>query len=79
EHVDYEPFGAPTFSGGGQESAVGNPFLFRGHRYAAGGSFYVYGGRRYEPDTGRYLQRGQEALGNPYTFAGNNPVRSADR
>ncbi len=75
ERVDYDPFGAPAFSGGGQESALGNPFLFRGHRYAAGGEFYVFGSQRYEPATGRTFQRGPEALGNPYTFAGNNPVR----
>jgi RHS repeat-associated protein len=75
ERVNYDPFGAPAFSGGGPASALGNPFLFRGHRYAAGSGFYVFGGRRYEPSTGRYLQRGPTALGNPYAFAGNNPAR----
>jgi len=75
ERVDYEPFGAPVFSGGGQESARGNPYLFRGLWYDANNAVYVTGSRRYEPATGHTFQRGPEALGNPYTFAGNNPVR----
>jgi RHS repeat-associated protein len=79
ERVAYDPFGTPIFSGGGSASAWGNPYLFRGARYDAARVLYVYGGRRYEPATGRYLQRGDETLGNPYTFAGNNPVRSTDR
>ena len=79
ERVEYDAFGTPAFSGGGQESAQGNPFLFRGHRYAAGGVFYVLGSRRYEPAVGRYSQRGEEVLGNPYSFAGSNPLGSAAR
>jgi hypothetical protein len=79
ERVEYDPFGTPAFSGGGQESAQGNPFLFRGHRYAAGGTFYVFGSRRYEPAVGRYSPRGEEVLGNPYSFAGSNPLGSAIR
>jgi len=79
ERVDYELFGAPLFSGGGSESALGNPYLFRGRRYDAESELYLYGGRRHDPDTGRYLQRGEETLGNPYLFAGNNPVSDTAR
>jgi RHS repeat-associated protein len=79
ERVDYDPFGAPAFSGGGSASAWGNPYLFRGVRYDADSELYVFGGQRYEPGTGRYLQRGPAEMGNPYTFASNNPVRSTGR
>jgi RHS repeat-associated protein len=74
ERVDYEPFGVPIFSHGGGESGVGNPYLFRGRRYDSDTGLYGQAGRRYDPALGRYLQRGAEALGNPYTFAGNNPL-----
>ena len=79
ERVDYDPFGAPIFSGAGSESSVGNPYLFRGRRYDAESGLYVYGGRRYDPATGRYVQRGREYLGNRYTFAGNNPINHIPR
>jgi len=77
ERVDYDPFGAPTFNGGGKASAMGNPYLFRATRYDAHIELYVQGGRRRDPRTGRFNQRGAEVLGNPYTFAGNNPVGDA--
>ena len=35
--------------------------------------------RRYDPDTGRHVQRGSETPGNPYTFAGNNPIGGIPR
>jgi len=79
ERVDYEPFGAPLFSGGGSESALGNPYIFRGRRYDAESELYLYGGRHHDPGTGRYLQRGRETLGNPYPFADNNPVSGTAR
>jgi RHS repeat-associated protein len=74
ERVDYGPFGAPLFSGGGSEGSVGNPYLFHGLRYDAESGFYLAGVRQYDPSTGHHAQRGEELLGNPYTFAGNNPV-----
>ena len=79
ERVEYDPFGAPVFGAGGDESSVGNPYLFRGRRYDVESGFYASGGRRYDPDTGRHVQRGSETLGNPYTFAGNNPVGGIPR
>jgi len=74
ERVDYDPFGRPIFEGGAGSSSLDNPYLFRDLRYDAESGLYVYGGRRYEPGTGHYLQRGERSLGNPYTFAGNNPL-----
>jgi RHS repeat-associated protein len=74
ERVDYDPFGRPVFEGGDDRSAFANPYFFRGSRYDTGVGLYVYGGLRYDPTTGRYLQRSGENLGNPYTYAGNNPI-----
>jgi len=79
ERVDYKPFGAPILSGGAGESGVGNPYPFRGRRYDAEGGLYVYGEYRYDPATGRYLQRGAGTSGNCYTFAGSNPVNRIPR
>ncbi len=79
ERVDYGPFGAPILSGGGSASSQGNPYLFRGLRYDAESGFYLAGVRQYEPSTGRHAQRGEPSLGNPYTFAGNNPVNFGPR
>ena len=74
ERVEYSPFGTPTFIGGESASSLDNPYLFRGRRYDGDAGLYVYGGRRYDPTTGRYVQRGAETMGNPYTFALNNPL-----
>ena len=75
ERVDYEPFGAPRFEAGAPASLAGNPYLFRCQRYDPDSSLYVLGARHYDPATGRFLQPGTPNLGNPYTFAGNNPLR----
>jgi YD repeat-containing protein len=56
ERVDYEAFGRPVFSGGGDASALGNPILWHGLRYDAGDGLYVLGDRRYDPARGRGLQ-----------------------
>ena len=79
ERVDYDPFGRPVFGDGGSESDLGNPYLFRGRRYDTESGLYAYGRRRYDPDKGRYLQRAKGALGNRYTFAGNNPLGGIPR
>jgi RHS repeat-associated protein len=79
ERVDYEPFGAPVFGDGGSESSLGNPYLFHGLRYDAESGFYLSGVQQYDPNTGHHAQRGEESLGNPYPFAGNNPLSLGPR
>ncbi|HUW09153.1 MAG TPA: RHS repeat-associated core domain-containing protein, partial [Anaerolineae bacterium] len=79
ERVEYEAFGVPVFSDGATSSRAGNPYLFKGQRYDAMSGLYLYGTRRYDPEVGRYVQMGAGALGNPYAYEANNPVRQLPR
>lgn len=60
---------------------IGNPFLFGGRRYDAETGFALQGGRVLDCRSGRFLQRDDDdwrhslvEIGNPFTFAANNPL-----
>ena len=69
---DYEPFGQPLYVSG--DDSVQPLFIFRGHRFDAASGLYVDSQDRYDPSTGRTLQRSRPLPGNGYTFAGNSPA-----
>jgi RHS repeat-associated protein len=82
EWVDYKAFGEPVYAGEEPGSSTGNPYLFKGHRFSEESGLYQVDTRWYDPVSGRYLQAGivpRDALGNVYTFAGNNPARYLPR
>jgi RHS repeat-associated protein len=89
ERYDYVDYGQPLFySVSGSpigSSAIGNAFLFNGHRYDAETGFYIYRNRYLEPTAGRFINRdtigvwGDEAnLGNAFAFVANNPATMLD-
>ena len=89
ERYDYEDSGKPSFySGSGgplSGSAIGNHMLFNGHRYDTEEGLYYYRARSLDPNVGRFVTRDPRgawyddaALGNAYTYAGNNPATYVD-
>jgi len=84
EWYDYGDFGAPSiFDAAGAPlaaSAIGNARLYTGAFWDAGMRLYHLRARYLDPDTGRFTQRDPLgpwgdplALGNPTTYAANNP------
>ena len=68
----YEPFGRPLYTSG--DDSIQPLFIFRGWRCDTASGLYMHGQRRYDPSTGRTLQRNRPQPGNGYTFAGNDPA-----
>jgi len=89
EWYDYGDFGAPSiFDAAGAPlaaSAIGNARLYTGAFWDAGMRLYHLRARYLDPDTGRFTQRDPLgpwgdplALGNPTTYAANNPWTYTD-
>jgi RHS repeat-associated protein len=89
ERYAYGDFGAPTIldpNGAPRAgSAIGNPYLYTGRRYDPESGFYYYRIRYLDPRTGRFtvvdplgIWFDRDNLGNGYSYAGNNPLRSLD-
>jgi len=89
EWYDYGDFGAPSiFDAAGAPlaaSAIGNGRLYTGAFWDAGMRLYHLRARYLDPDTGRFTQRDPLgpwsdplALGNPTTYAANNPWTYTD-
>lgn len=81
----YDEWGVPYFKDAAAHATSGNPVLFQGHRYDAESGLYFLRARSYDPVNGRFLQRDPLGvwgdplnLGNPYTFAADNPVTQGD-
>jgi RHS repeat-associated protein len=90
ERYEYGDFGRPRFLNGAgstiPQSAIGNPFLFGGHRYDASTGLYDFRTRHLDPRAGRFVSRDTigawgdpDALGNATVYAGNNPWSGMDR
>jgi RHS repeat-associated protein len=73
ENITYDDYGIPNPG----ISSVGNPFLLAGQRYDSENGWYLSGSRYLDPVAGRFVTRGDRTLGNPFTFAANNPVSLA--
>ncbi len=80
ERYEYGDFGRPT-----APSVVGNPYLFSGRRYDADTGLYYYRARYFDPSVGRFISRDprgiwsdSENIGNPLTYAANNPWSRTD-
>jgi RHS repeat-associated protein len=89
EKYDYDHYGKPRFFDAAgapiAQSAIGNPWLFNGHRYDSETGLYDYRTRHYDPRAGRFTSRdsigtwGDEGnLGNGNAYAGNNPWSRLD-
>ena len=62
-----------------------NPYLFQSHFHDPETGYYLARNRYLDPESGRFLTRDPEgiwadcgALGNGYTYAGNNPWTNVD-
>jgi RHS repeat-associated protein len=73
ENITYDDYGVPN----PEFSNVGNSFLFTGLRRDSETGWYLSGSRYLDPVAGRFVTRGARTLGNPFTFADNNPVSLA--
>jgi RHS repeat-associated protein len=74
----YDPFGVPREV---EEPGGTSPLRYGGHRLDASLESYDYRARQYDPRLGRFLQRdpaGMRDGTNPYTYAGNDPMRFGD-
>ncbi len=89
ERYEYEDYGRPHISDAGgfprAASAIGNPYRFTGRRWDSETGFYYYRTRYLEVGTGRFTTRDTlgiwgdaVALGNGFTYVGNNPWTSLD-
>lgn len=89
ERYEYEDFGRTHISDGvgfpRSASAVGNPYGFTGRRWDPETGFYYFRTRYLEVGTGRFTTRDTlgiwgdpMALGNGFTYVGNNPWTSLD-
>ena len=89
EKYDYDNFGKPRFFDAVgspiAQSAIGNPWLFNGHRYDSETGLYDYRTRYFDPRAGRFTSRdtigtwGDDGnLGNGNAYAGNNPWSAVD-
>ena len=89
ERYEYDPYGRAaifdaSYSSLGS-SAFDNPYLFTARRWDDEAGLYYYRTRHYSPELGRFLQVDQMgewvdqmAMGNPYTYTGNNPTTFVD-
>src|SRR5206468_2941509 len=66
-------------------SAIGNPYLFSGHRYDPETGFYEFRTRYLDPRAGRFTTRDVIGIwgdsgnfGNGYAYVGNNPWSLSD-
>ncbi|MCO5167216.1 MAG: choice-of-anchor D domain-containing protein [Planctomycetes bacterium] len=86
ERRRYDDFGAVEVrNGAGQvlaQTAVGLEYGFQGRRFDPETGLYFFRARYFDPATGRFMSRDPvwdpNNVGNPYTFAGNNPVTLND-
>ncbi len=87
ERYSYDIYGTPTFEDaagvatGRTSSAVGNPFLFTGHRWDPETRFYQARNNSLDPLTGRWIAHdrlGDDALGSLYAYCQGNPVNAVD-
>ncbi len=87
ERYSYDIYGTPTFedaagvSTSRTSSAVGNPFLFTGHRWDPETRFYQARNNSLDPLTGRWIAHdplGDDALGSLYAYCNGNPVNAMD-
>jgi YD repeat-containing protein len=83
ESYKYTDFGSPSFFGTNgvplSASAIGNAWLFRMERYDLATPFGYTGARYVDYELGEFVSRRKiwsdpQDLGNPRTFAGNNPL-----
>lgn len=89
EGYDYADYGLPAFFDAGgtplAASSIGNPHLYNGRRFDPETGLYYYRTRHYDPRAGRFTTRDSigiwgdpDALGNGYTYVGNNPHSRVD-
>lgn len=85
DEVAYDEWGVPYFRDAAAHAEAGNQHLFQGHRFDEETGLYYLRARYYDPAKGRFLQRDPMGvwgdplnLGNPYTFAADNPVTRGD-
>ena len=74
----YDAFGV---SRAAEEPGGTSPLRYGGHRLDVSLDSYDYKARQYDPRVGRFLQRdpaGMRDGTNPYTYAGNDPMRFGD-
>jgi RHS repeat-associated protein len=73
----YTPFGQAE----SVREGVPNPLRFKGRELDPETGFYFMRARYYDPHLGRFISEDPIGLAggiNPYVFAGNDPVNSAD-
>ncbi|MCF6285265.1 MAG: hypothetical protein L3K26_08750, partial [Candidatus Hydrogenedentes bacterium] len=89
ERYEYGDYGMPAVydaaNGPLAESAFQNAYLFNGRRFDSDTGLYYYRTRYMNPEIGRFISRDtiglwgdENNLGNPYTYAGNNPWSNLD-
>ncbi len=89
ESYAYDEFGNPAIlDSAGQvvpASAVGNPYLFTGHRFDLETGLYHARHRYYDPAAGRFISRDPSGAwgdpmnsGNAFAYVGNNPATFVD-
>jgi len=89
EQYEYGDFGQPVIKSGAgtplAQSAIGNPYLFTGREYDQETGLYNFRSRYMDPAAGRFISRDsigawgdQASMGNPNTYAGNNPWTLTD-
>lgn len=90
ERYGYDAYGSVSITDGagyplGNISAIGNPWMFTGRRFDEETGLYDYRTRYLDPSKGRFITRDtigiwedEAALGNGYTYAGNNPFSYID-
>jgi RHS repeat-associated protein len=74
ERYRYGAYGQPV----GSLASTRNPFTFAGREWDPGSSTYYFRARYYDPVNGRFLSEDPEISGNPYAYAGNNPLQNRD-
>jgi RHS repeat-associated protein len=70
----YDAFGVPTST----PPAVTNPFTYTGREYDAKSGLYYNRARYYEPTTGSFISQDPVRTGQPYAYAGGDPVDFTD-
>jgi RHS repeat-associated protein len=70
----YDSFGVPTST----PPAVTNPFTYTGREYDAKSGLYYNRARYYEPTTGSFISQDPIRTGQPYAYAGGDPVDFSD-
>jgi RHS repeat-associated protein/uncharacterized repeat protein (TIGR01451 family) len=74
ERYRYGVYGQPV----GNVASGRNSFTFAGREWDPGSSSYYFRARYYDPVNGRFLSEDPEVSGNPYLYAGNNPLQNRD-